>query len=116
MPQDGLLRPPPFQLDVDADIRGHERSGLHACLLENLAALLIVCEGQLGLKQAEVDLDPRILADGADEPSAALEDWPNRRDSSGTDPIQKAEANDATLDPFFASSIRLLVPRVQSDD
>src|SRR5207249_5721551 len=116
MPQDGLLRTPPLQLDVDTDIRGHERSGLHACLLENLAALLFACEGQLGLKQAEIDLDLRVHADGAHESRAALEDGADRRDPSGSDPFQEAEANDATLGPFSGSDLRVRIPRIEAVD
>src|SRR6058998_4459774 len=114
MPQDGLLRPPPLQLDVDTDIRGHERSGLHACLLQNLAALLLAGEGELRLKQAEIDLDLRVHSDRAHESRAALEDGPNRRDSSGSDPFQEAEANDPTLGPFSGSDLRIRIPRIEA--
>src|SRR2546427_11568774 len=104
MPQDGLLRTPPLQLDVDAAIRGHERSGLHACLLENLAALLLACEGQLGLKQAEIDLDLRVHADRAHHTRAALEDADDGRESAGPDPLQEAGATQPTLGPFSRPS------------
>src|SRR2546427_11196735 len=111
MPQDGLLRTPPLQLDVDADIRGHERSGLHACLLENLAALLLACGGQLGLKQAEIDLDLRVHADRAHQTRAALEDGADRRDASGPDPFRVAEANDATVGPVGGSKLHVRIHR-----
>src|SRR5439155_11924717 len=116
MPQAGLLRPPLLQLDVDTDIRGHERSGLHACLPENLAALLLACEGQLGLKQAEIDLDLRVHADRAHQTRAALEDGADRRDASGPDPFQEAEANDATLGPSSGSDLRVRVPWIEAVD
>src|SRR5437899_12246042 len=103
MPQHVRVRPPPLHLAVDADIRGPERSALHACLLENLAALLLACEGQLGLKQAEIDLDLRVHADRAHQTRTALEDGADRRDSSGPDPFQEAEPKDLTLSPFGGS-------------
>src|SRR5256712_12784466 len=111
-----LLRPPALQLDVDADIRGHERAGLHACLLENLAALVVAFEGKLGLKQPEIDLELRVHADGAHQTRAALEDGANRRDASGSDPFQEAEANDATLGPFSGSDLRVRIPRIEAVD
>src|SRR5207247_4866453 len=91
-------------------------SGLHACLFQYLAALVIACDGQLDLKQAELALDLRVHADRAHQTRAALEDGADRRDASGPDPFQEAEANDATLGPFSGPDLRVRIPRIEAVD